>query len=139
MSASLFEHSAAARRALRVIVTDPAYGPAALESTQMVANMLQDLLPDAPRESSVLVAAASAGMPAKLRSHAAQGLMPAAAIRLAAAALESRTAYPPETCEWAAREYAIALGIDAAEAAPSPGGYPATELVGSPPVAPRRP
>jgi hypothetical protein len=135
MSASSFEHSAAAQDALRVIVADPEHGLAALDSTVVVANLLQDLLPDAPRESSVLVAAASAGVPAALRSHVAQGLHPATAIRLAAAVLESRTAYPAETCEWAAREYAMAIGIDAAvETMSSPGGRYPTELATAAPA-----
>jgi len=46
-----FEHADEARAALRAIVSDPAHGPDALGNPQATANLLQDLLPDAPRES----------------------------------------------------------------------------------------
>ena len=45
--------------ALRTIVADPRYGPTALSNAQTMTNLLKDMLPDPPRESSVLVAAAS--------------------------------------------------------------------------------
>ncbi len=48
--------------ALRAIVADPRYGPPALSNAQTMTNLLKDMLPDAPRESSVLVAASEAGM-----------------------------------------------------------------------------
>ena len=92
-------------------MSDPGHGVSALESPQRTANLLQDLLSDAPRETGLLVAAASAGLPAALRGHAAQGMDPATAIRLAAASLAGRTAFAPEACEWAATELAIAAGL----------------------------
>ncbi len=55
MAAISFEHADEARAALRAIVSDPAHGPDALGNPQATANLLQDLLqdllPDAPRES----------------------------------------------------------------------------------------
>ena len=51
-----------AHAALRAIVADPRYGPPALSNAQTMTNLLKDMLPDAPRESSVLVAASEAGV-----------------------------------------------------------------------------
>lgn len=51
-----------AHAALRAIVADPRYGPPALSNAQTMSNLLKDMLPDAPRESSVLVAASEAGV-----------------------------------------------------------------------------
>ena len=76
-----------------------------------MASLLQDLLPDSPRESGVLNAAAQWNVAGALRTHAEQGLQPAMALRLAATALAATTAFPPETCEWAARELAVAIGL----------------------------
>jgi len=42
-----------AQNALRAIVSNPVYGVAALSSSQMMTNLLKDLLPDAPREISL--------------------------------------------------------------------------------------
>src|SRR5260370_4877684 len=89
-----FEHADDVRRALRSIVSDPALGPDALNNTQSAANLLHDLLPDAPRETSLPLAAISATAPAVLREHVAQGMSSDTAIRLAAAALASQTAFP---------------------------------------------
>jgi hypothetical protein len=41
-----------AHAALRAIVADPRYGPPALSNAQIMTNLLKDMLPDAPRESS---------------------------------------------------------------------------------------
>ena len=106
-----FEHSDQARAALQAIVTDPQHGVAALSSSQTMANLLKDLLPDAPREKSILVAAAEAGLAGTLRDHVAQGMDPATAIRLAAASFSASTPYPPEACAWVASQLAAALGF----------------------------
>jgi len=114
MAAPSLEHADQARAALRAIVADPAHGPGALDSPQMTANLLEDLLPDAPRETGLLVAAARAGLPAALRGYAAQGMDAATAIRLAAATFAGRTAFAADACEWVAAELAIALGLTGA-------------------------
>src|SRR5258708_19148966 len=61
-----------AQAALRTIVADPRYGPAALSSSQTMGNVLKDLLPDAPREANVLVAASDPGLAHSLRHHPSQ-------------------------------------------------------------------
>src|ERR1700683_2009078 len=63
-----------AQKALRVIVSNPVHGVAALSSPQIMANLLKDLLPDAPAEVSILVAAAEAGVATNLRDRVSQGM-----------------------------------------------------------------
>jgi hypothetical protein len=115
MVAGSFKHGAEARAALRAIVSDPTHGSSALDSSQTVANLLQDLLPDAPRESGLLVAAVSAGMPALLRSYATQGMDAMTTISLASASFAERTAFMAEACQWVIAELAIALGLTDAD------------------------
>src|SRR5258708_8883667 len=57
-----WEHAAEARAALNAIVTDPEHGAQVLSSPKTMSNLLKDLLPDAPREKNLLVAAAEAGL-----------------------------------------------------------------------------
>src|SRR5262249_42551170 len=111
-----WEHAAEARQALNAIVTDPQYGVAALSSAQTMSNLLKDLLPDAPREKSILVAAAEAGLADTLRQHIGQGMDPNTAIRLTASSLSSTTPFTSEACTWVTGEIATAIGIS-----PSPG------------------
>jgi Domain of unknown function (DUF4190) len=118
-----WEHADEARAALTAIVSDPDHGEAALSSAQTMSNLLKDLLPDAPREKRILIAAAEAGLAGTLREHVAQGMDPATAIRLTASSLETSTPYPAEVCSWVTGEIATALGISAPMTG-GPGGYP---------------
>jgi hypothetical protein len=125
-------------------VTDPAAGPRALENPAMMANLLQDLLPDAPREAGILSAAAQKNVAGTLREHAERGLDPATSVRLAAASLAATTAFTPEACRWAATEFAVAmdmLGGDTAVSAIPPAradsGHPATTPAEQPATAMR--
>jgi hypothetical protein len=106
-----WEHAAEARAALNAIVTDPEHGVPALSSPQTMSNLLKDLLPDAPREKSILVAAAEAGLANNLRQHVDQGMDPNTAIRLAASSFSATTPFTPEACSWVTGEIATALGI----------------------------
>jgi len=115
-----------ARNALRRIVSDPAYGVAALSSSQVMANLLKDLLPDAPREVSILVAAAEAGVVSNLQDHISQGMDAGTASTVVAGSFAARTPFRPEACSWAVSEMAVALGLD-------PGGRGAPQ--GNPPHA----
>jgi hypothetical protein len=129
-----WEHAAEARAALNAIVTDPEHGVAALSSAQTMSNLLKDLLPDAPREKSMLVAAAEAGLAGSLREHVAQGMDPSTAIRLTASSFSATTPFTPEACSWVAGEIAIALGISTpAEAGPPAGGPPGFDAAGQAP------
>lgn len=74
-----------------------------------MGNLLQDLLPDAPREAGILTVAAQRNVAGMLRTHGEQGVDPEIAVRLAAAAFAGSTAFTMPACEWAARELAVAL------------------------------
>jgi hypothetical protein len=86
--------------ALRMIAADPRYGAEALSSTQTMTNLLKDLLPDAPREANVLIAATGAGLAPALQQYAAQGMDPGTASRLAAGTLADRTSLTGDACAW---------------------------------------
>jgi hypothetical protein len=121
-----WEHAAEARQALNAIISDPQHGVAALSSAQTMSNLLKDLLPDAPREKSILVAAAEAGLADTLRQHIGEGMDPNMAVRLTASSLSATTPYTPEACAWVTGEIATALGIDhSAAAVGGSGGTPA--------------
>jgi hypothetical protein len=109
-----------AQAALRTIVADPRYGPAALSNAQTMTNLLKDMLPDAPRESSVLVAASEVGVAGILQSNVSQGMDLSTASRLAAGSFENRTALTPDACAWAVGVLASALRLDAVRQAPPP-------------------
>jgi hypothetical protein len=109
------------RGVLAAIVADPELGPAVLADPGRMASLLGDYLPDSPAERAVLLAAVSAGVPGLLMDRS--DMPPAGVMRLAATAMSERTGYPPATAEWAAREFAVALGL----AAPAP-----TEVAGTP-------
>src|ERR1700733_3789248 len=111
MSDMSWEHASEARAALNAIVTDPEHGVAALSNAQTMSNLLKDYLPDAPREKSILVAAAEAGLADTLREHVSQGMDPNTAIRLTASSFSSSTPFTAEACNWVTDEIAIALGI----------------------------
>lgn len=122
-----FEHATDVREALRAVVADRALGPEPLANAQSAANLLRDLLPDAPRETGLLLAAIAAGSPTMLREHIAQGMAGDMAISLTAAALASRTAFTLGACQWVVTELAIALclvpgvpAVPAAQIAPHP-------------------
>jgi len=125
-----WEHAADARAALNAIVNDPEHGVAALSSAQTMSNLLKDLLPDAPREKSILVAAAEAGLADTLRDHVSQGMDANTAIRLTASSFSSSTPFTPEACNWVTGEIAGALGISQPGSGPgggfaggTPGGF----------------
>src|ERR1700735_1509936 len=109
-----------AQAALRGVVADPRYGPAALSNAQTMTNLLKDMLPDAPRESSVLVAASEAGVPGMLQNNVSQGMDLTTASRLAAGSFENRTALTSDACNWAVGILASAMRLDAVRAAPPP-------------------
>ena len=109
-----------AHAALRAIVADPRYGPPALSNAQTMTNLLKDMLPDAPRESSVLVAASEAGVAGLLQGNVSRGMDVATASRLAAGTFENQTALTPDACNWAAGILASVLRLDAVRAAPPP-------------------
>lgn len=133
MSDMSWEHASEARAALNAIVSDPEHGVAALSNAQTMSNLLKDYLPDAPREKSILVAAAEAGLADTLREHVSQGMDPNTAIRLTASSFSSSTPFTSDACNWVTDEIAVALGISQPR---SPGNDPfggGGQLGGQPP------
>lgn len=132
-----WDESDEAQNALRAIVSNPVYGVAALSSSQMMANLLKDLLPDAPREVSILVAAAEAGVASNLRDRVSQGMDVGTASAVVAGSFAASTPFKPEACSWAVSEIAGALGLGQA-AGPAPGSsiLPGSSVpgVGAPPT-----
>ena len=119
MSEMSWEHASEARAALNAIVSDPEHGAAALSSPTTMSNLLKDYLPDAPREKSILIAAAEAGLADTLQEHVSQGMDAGTAIRLTASSFSSSTPFTPEACNWVTDEIALALGISR----PGGGGF----------------
>jgi hypothetical protein len=116
-----WDESDEAQNALRAIVSNPVYGVAALSSSQIMANLLKDLLPDAPREVSILVAAAEAGVASNLRDRVSQGMDVGTASAVVAGSFAASTPFKPEACNWAVSEIAGALGLSRPAAGPAPG------------------
>jgi hypothetical protein len=75
------ERTAEVRQALSAIAADPDYGAAVLSSTRTLTNLLNDLLPDAPREKSELVGAAEARLGEILLDRVSHGMDPTDMVR----------------------------------------------------------
>ncbi len=87
------------------------YGQRVLADPHILGNLVTDLLPDLPRERSLLVAGAEAGIAAEMTQHVQeQHIDPDTAVQLAAQALSERRAIDPAASMWVASEYAQALG-----------------------------
>lgn len=87
------------------------YGQRVLSDPHILGNLVADLLPDLPRERSLLVAGAEAGIAAEITQHVQeQHIDPDTAVQLAARALSERRAIDPAASMWVASEYAQALG-----------------------------
>jgi hypothetical protein len=99
------------REALRLIVSDREHGAAVLSNPQTMSNLLKDLLPDAPREKNLLVAAAEAGLAGIMSEHVAQGIDASSAIRLAASSFGTSTHFTADACTWVATQLAVALDL----------------------------
>lgn len=117
-----------AQTALRAIVADRRYGPAALSDPQMLAYALQHMLPNAQRESNVLVAASKAGVPGMLQQQMSQGTDLSTTHRLTTASFENQTTLAPDACSWAVSALATALRSEPSGAwqtreTAAPGGY----------------
>ena len=76
-----------------------------------MANLLKDLLPDAPREVSILVAAAEAGVASSLRDRVSHGMDVGTASAVVAGSFAASTPFRPEACNWAVREIAGQGGV----------------------------
>ncbi len=98
-----------AHDALNTLVNS--YGRHVLNDPHIVSNLVSNLLPDLPRERSLLVTAAEAGLAAEITQHVEeQHINPQRALELAARALSERYAISPSDSVWVAAQYAQALG-----------------------------
>jgi len=87
------------------------YGQRVLSDPHTLGNLVADLLPDLPRERSLLVTGAEAGIAGEMRQHVEeQHIDPDTAVQLVARALSERRAIDPAAGMWVASEYALALG-----------------------------
>lgn len=102
-------HAGEASAALREIVAE--YGPQALSRPGPLSSLLADLLPDAPKITRILVAAAEDRVADSLREHVSQGMDPLTATRLTASSFTAATLFTPEACAWAVSAIAAALGM----------------------------
>lgn len=130
-----------AHEALSSVVA--AYGPPVLSNPRMLGSLVTDLLPDLPRERSLLVTAAEAGIASELTQRVRnEHVDPGTAVRLVAWSLVERKSIDPGASTWVTTEYAQALGHPVrADAQPPPIGPVFQETVtyghyGSPQTAP---
>ncbi len=86
------------------------YGAKVLSNPQMLSNLFKDLLPDAPRETNLLVTAAEAGVAGSLTRRIDQHIPPGAAASDVASDLSEQRAMDLGACQWVARLFAVALG-----------------------------
>ncbi|MGI9007560.1 MAG: hypothetical protein ACR2FU_15420 [Streptosporangiaceae bacterium] len=100
------------RTALRLITGDPQLGAGVLAAPHVLANVLKVLLPDLPRESALLVAAAQCDLPGMLCGHLEAGLDLGTSSRLTACWFAERMPFTDDACGWVVAELAIALGAD---------------------------
>ncbi len=105
-----------AHEALGAVVND--YGKQVLSDPRMLGNLVTDLLPDLPRERSLLVTAAESGVAGELTRHVQEQRLDAdTAVQLVARSLTDRRSIDPAASTWVATEYAQALGYRAPSAA----------------------
>ena len=87
------------------------YGQRVLNDPHILGNLVTDLLPDLPRERSLLVTGADAGIAAQMTQYVEeQHIDPDTAVQLVARALSERRAIDQAASMWVVTEYAQALG-----------------------------
>ena len=91
------------------------YGQRVLSDPHTLGNLVADLLPDLPRERSLLVTAAEAGIAAEMRQHVEeQHIDPDTAVQLVARSLSERRAIDPAASMW------VAIGVRPGPGIPGP-------------------
>lgn len=117
-----------AREALSSVVND--YSKRVLSDPRMIGNLVTDLLPDLPRERSLLVTAAESDVGGDLTRHVEEHhLDPDTAVQLVARSLTDRRALDPAASIWVTSEYAQALGYHLRS-----GGLPPSQPAPPPPL-----
>jgi Fibronectin type III domain len=109
MAGSEWQDSGQAPAALAQVLAE--HGSAGLSNAQIMAGMLKDLMPNAPRETNVLVQAAEVGLAQTLQDRLSQGLAPDAAVAMAARTLQEQTGLGQDASLWAAATIGSAMGL----------------------------
>lgn len=124
-----------------------AYGPAALDSSQLITQVAPDLMAGADREAALVRAAAAASVGRLLTERIGHGMAPSAAVRDIGAILAQRHAFDRRACDWVVGQYALALGYSLEPQTVVPGRDTTDQDVpvstgptppGSQPIRPRR-
>ena len=119
MSGDTYDVQGEVRDALNTAVEG--YGKRVLNDPRVLGNLVTDLLPDLPRERSLLVTGAEAGVAAELTQHVEGQRMDAdTAVSLVARSLAESRALEPGASMWVATEYAKALGYQVRSQVPPP-------------------
>lgn len=98
-----------AKVALETVVTG--FGAAVLGQADMLEGLLQDDIPQLPREVAMLTETARYGVAALLAERVRQGISAPAAVTLVATEMTSRTAVDSTGALWAAGVFANAIGL----------------------------
>lgn len=114
----VWDPSGKVRGALASVVSD--FGTRALSSPSILDNVLHDLLPDSPKQISLIVAAGGSTVASSLQEHVAQGMDADTAVRLASTQLAEQTPYDAAGCRWVTGEFARALGYSVSDAPVAP-------------------
>lgn len=119
MTGDQFDAQGEAHEALSTAVTS--YGARVLSDPRILGNLVTDLLPDSPRERSLLVTAAEAGVAGELQQHVdQQHLGVETAVAMVARKLTDSRSIDLSASTWVTTEYAQALGYPAAHSAAPP-------------------
>jgi hypothetical protein len=120
------------------------YGQRVLNDPHILGNLVTDLLPDLPRERSLLVTGAEAGVAAEITRHVQEEHVdPDTAVQLAARMLSEHRAIDPAASMWVASEYAQALGyrvrpyavaVQSEQPQPTPAAPPTMTALSEPPM-----
>ncbi len=108
MTDTPFDPAGVTQRALGDLVRG--YGPASLDSSQLVTQVLPDLMAGADREAALVQAAAAAGVGRLLTERIGHGMAASSAVRDIGAMLAQRHAFDRRACDWVVGQYALALG-----------------------------
>jgi hypothetical protein len=124
MSEDTYDVQGEVRDALNTAVEG--YGKRVLNDPRVLGNLVTDLLPDLPRERSLLVTGAEAGVAGELTQHVESQRMDAdTAVALVARSLAESRALEPAASMWVATEYAKALGYQVRSQVPPSVAEPA--------------
>jgi hypothetical protein len=133
MSGDTYDVQGEVRDALNTAVEG--YGKRVLNDPRVLGNLVTDLLPDLPRERSLLVTGAEAGVADELTAHVEGQRMDAdTAVSLVARSLAESRSLEPAASMWVATEYAKALGYQVRSQVP-----PLHETVADTPGWPQHP